>query len=141
MFFYRSPACSFRDLRVWQKAHEFVLAVCSYSESVPDREKYGLAQLRLRPFPFLTILPNASASVALLTRPGFLNTAEGSVEECRYDLSLPQELGYGQSQSLTSTLEKPASCSTRISGRSWLLAPNLPASISGKDINGEASGL
>ena len=43
----RSPARSFRDLRVWQKAHEFVLAVYRYSESFPEREKYGLAhQLR-----------------------------------------------------------------------------------------------
>ena len=35
----RSPARSFRDLRVWQKAHEFVLAVYRYSESFPEREK------------------------------------------------------------------------------------------------------
>src|SRR5262249_29082776 len=43
----RSPARRFRDLRVWQKAHEFVLAVYHYSESFPEREKYGLAhQLR-----------------------------------------------------------------------------------------------
>jgi hypothetical protein len=27
------------DLRVWQKAHEFVLAVYRYSESFPEREK------------------------------------------------------------------------------------------------------
>jgi four helix bundle protein len=43
----RFPARSFRDLRVWQKAHEFVLAVYRYSESFPEREKSGLAhQLR-----------------------------------------------------------------------------------------------
>jgi hypothetical protein len=39
----RSLARSFRDLRVWQKAHEFVLAVYRYSESFPERETYGLA--------------------------------------------------------------------------------------------------
>jgi hypothetical protein len=43
----RSPARTFRDLRVWQKAHEFVLAVYRYSDSFPEREKFGLAhQLR-----------------------------------------------------------------------------------------------
>jgi len=36
------PAHSFRDLRVWQKAHEFVLAVYRYSDSFPEREKFGL---------------------------------------------------------------------------------------------------
>jgi 23S rRNA-intervening sequence protein len=40
----RSAARSLRDLRVWQKAHEFVLAVYRYSESFPEREKYGLGQ-------------------------------------------------------------------------------------------------
>src|SRR6266853_1198887 len=43
----RPPAHSFRDLRVWQKAHEFVLAVYRYSDSFPEREKFGLThQLR-----------------------------------------------------------------------------------------------
>jgi hypothetical protein len=38
----RPAARSFRDLVVWQKAHEFVLAVYRFTESFPDREKYGL---------------------------------------------------------------------------------------------------
>jgi hypothetical protein len=43
----RYPARSFRDLMVWQRAHEFVLAVYRYTESFPERERYGLAhQLR-----------------------------------------------------------------------------------------------
>ena len=57
-------------------------------------------------FPFLPISPRDSVSVALLTRPRFLNMAEGSLEECRYYLILSQDLGYGQSQLLTSTLEE-----------------------------------
>jgi four helix bundle protein len=54
----------------------------------------------------------------------FLNIAEGSVEECRYYLILSQDLGYGQSESLTSTLEETSK---------WLLDPD-------KDIKGEALG-
>src|SRR6266478_5507690 len=43
----RPPAHSFRDLRIWQKALEFVLAVYRYSDSFPQREKFGLVhQLR-----------------------------------------------------------------------------------------------
>ena len=42
----RSPARSFRDLRVWQKAHEFVLAVYRYTESLTGED--GLThQLRM----------------------------------------------------------------------------------------------
>ena len=36
----------------------------------------------------------------------FLNIAEGSLEECRYYLILAQDLGYGQTESLTATLEE-----------------------------------
>ena len=32
--------------------------------------------------------------------------AEGSVEECRYYLILSQDLGYGQTEFLTNTLEE-----------------------------------
>jgi four helix bundle protein len=39
----RPAAQSFRDLRVWQKAHEFALAIYRFTESFPDREKYSLA--------------------------------------------------------------------------------------------------
>ena len=35
-----------------------------------------------------------------------LYMAEGSVEECRYYLILSQDLGYGQTELLTSTLEE-----------------------------------
>jgi four helix bundle protein len=39
-------------------------------------------------------------------KAGFLNIAEGSLEECRYYLILTHDLGYGQTDSLTVTLEE-----------------------------------
>ncbi len=39
----RTPAKSFQDLVVWQKAHQFVLAAYRYSEKFPKSEMYGLA--------------------------------------------------------------------------------------------------
>jgi hypothetical protein len=43
----RAPAKTFRDLIVWQKAHEFVLAVYPFSESFPRKEIFCLcAQFR-----------------------------------------------------------------------------------------------
>jgi four helix bundle protein len=101
----RSPARSFRDLRVWQKAHEFVLAVYRYSESFPEREKYGLAhQLRRAAVSIPANIAFGKRSPPDKAR--FLNIAEGSLEECRYYLILSQDLGYGQTESLTSTLEE-----------------------------------
>ena len=103
----RSPARSFRDLRVWQKSHEFVLAVYRYSESFPEREKYGLAhQLRRAAVSIPAHIAEGFGKRSQAEKARFLNIAEGSVEECRYYLILSQDLGYGQSESLRSTLEK-----------------------------------
>jgi four helix bundle protein len=103
----RSPARSFRDLVVWQKAHAFVLGVYRYTESFPEREKYGLAhQLRRAA---VSIPANIAEGFGKRSRPEkarFLNIAEGSVEECRYYLILSQDLGYGQSESVMSALEE-----------------------------------
>jgi hypothetical protein len=43
----RQPAKSFQDLIVWQKAHQFVLAIYKLSNSFPKSEIYGLtSQIR-----------------------------------------------------------------------------------------------
>lgn len=103
----RSPARSFRDLRVWQKAHEFVLAVYGFSESFPEREKYGLAhQLRRAAVSIPANIAEGFGKRSPADKARFLNMAEGSVEECRYYLILSQDLGYGQTELLTSTLEE-----------------------------------
>jgi four helix bundle protein len=103
----RPPARSFRDLRVWQKAHEFVLAVYRYSESFPEREKYGLAhQLRRAAVSIPANIAEGFGKRSRAEKARFLNIAEGSVEECRYYLILSQDLGYGESESLTATLEE-----------------------------------
>ena len=84
-----------------------MLAVYRYSESIPEREKYGLAHQ----------LPRAAVSIPANIAEGFgkrspaekarfLNIAEGWGEECRYYLIRCQDLGYRQRESLTSTLEK-----------------------------------
>src|SRR5260370_38301420 len=102
-----SPARSFRDLRVWQKAHEFVLAVYRYSESFPEREKYGLAhQLRRAAVSIPANVAEGFGMRSPAEKARFLNIGEGAGEEGRYYLILCQDLGYGQSESLTSTLEE-----------------------------------
>ena len=103
----RSSARSFRDLRVWQKAHGFVLAVYRYSESFPEREKYGLAhQLRRAAVSIPANIAEGFGKRSPAEKARFLNIAEGSVEECRYYLILCQDLGYSQSELLMSTLEE-----------------------------------
>ena len=37
------PARTFEDLRVWRKAHRFVLAIYAFTATFPKHETYGLA--------------------------------------------------------------------------------------------------
>jgi four helix bundle protein len=103
----RPAAKSFRDLVVWQKAHEFVLSVYKFTEAFPKQETYGLSvQLRRAA---VSIPANIAEGFRKRGKPDkarFLNMAEGSLEECRYYLILAEDLGYGQTQKLMNVLEE-----------------------------------
>jgi len=103
----RPAARSFRDLVVWEKAHEFVLTVYRFTESFPDREKFGLAhQMRRAAVSIPANIAEGFAKRSHAEKARFLNIAEGSLEESRYYLILAHDLGYGQTESLMSTLEE-----------------------------------
>ncbi|MCW5976787.1 MAG: four helix bundle protein [Bryobacteraceae bacterium] len=103
----RTAARSFRDLVVWQKAHEFVLAVYRLTGSFPDREKFGLSnQMRRASVSIAANIAEGFGKRSPAEKARFLNIAEGSLEECRYYLILTHDLGYGPTDSLTATLEE-----------------------------------
>ena len=103
----RTAARTFRDLVVWQKAHEFVLAVYRLTASFPDREKFGLShQMRRAAVSIPANIAEGFGKRSQAEKARFLNIAEGSLEECRYYLILTHDLGYGQTDSLMITLEE-----------------------------------
>ena len=103
----RPAAQSFRDLVVWQKAHAFVLAVYRFTESFPDREKFGLThQMRRAAVSIPANIAEGFGKRSPAEKARFLNIAEGSLEECRYYLILAQDLGYGETKSLMGTLDE-----------------------------------
>src|SRR5215813_4827259 len=103
----RSAARSFRDLMVWRKAHEFVLAVYRFTDSFPDREKFGLShQMRRAAVSIPANIAEGFGKRSRAEKARFLNIAEGSLEESRYYLILAHDLGYGQTESLMDTLEE-----------------------------------
>lgn len=103
----RAPAKRFQDLIVWQKAHQFVLAIYRYSEIFPDSEKYGLkSQLRRSA---VSIPANIAEGFKKKTQPDmakFLNIAQGSLEETRYYLILAKDLDYGDAPQISEQLEE-----------------------------------
>ena len=98
----RIAAKSFKELLVWQKAHQLVLAVYRLTDAFPKHELFALtSQVR-----------RAAVSVPANIAEGFrkrgpedkvriFNIAEGSLEEVHYYLILAQDLAYGETAGLT----------------------------------------
>jgi four helix bundle protein len=85
----------FRELKVWQKAHQVVLGVYRHSRAFPSDERFGLtAHLRKS----ATSVPSNIAegcgrdSEKELSR--FMSIAAGSASELEYQLLLAHDLDY-----------------------------------------------
>jgi four helix bundle protein len=103
----RAPAKTFRDLVVWRKAHEFVLAVYKYTAGFPKQETYGLSmQMRRAGVSIAANIAEGFRKKGRADKLRFMNMAEGSIEESRYYLILAQDLGYGQTNELMHSLEE-----------------------------------
>ena len=103
----RAPAKTFRDLVVWQKAHQFVLAVYEYSAGFPRSEAYGLtSQLRRAAVSIPSNIAEGFRRRGDADKVRMLNIAQGSLEECRYYLILASDLKYGDCRDITILLEE-----------------------------------
>jgi four helix bundle protein len=92
----KAPARTFEDLVVWQKAHQFVLAVYCLSQTFPQSEVYGLSsQLRRAAVSIAANIAEGFRKRGKADKLRFLNIAQGSLEESRYYLILSQDLDYG----------------------------------------------
>jgi four helix bundle protein len=90
----RPPARSFRDLLVWQKAHQFVLSVYSFTARFPKTETYGLSiQMRKAAVSIPANIAEGFRRRGKADKVRFLNTSESSLEESRYYLILSEDLG------------------------------------------------
>jgi four helix bundle protein len=86
---------NYKDLKVWEKAHQFTLDVYRVSTSFPKEEVYGLtSQLRRA----ATSIPaNISEGCGKNTKPDFakfLNISLGSANEAEYFVILAKDLKY-----------------------------------------------
>ncbi len=103
----RPSAKTFRDLLVWRKAHEFVLAVYRLTSSFPRSETYGLVlQMRRAAISIPANIAEGFKRRGKTDKARFMNIAEGSLEESRYYLILAQDLGYGKTDAQMKSLEE-----------------------------------
>ncbi len=102
----KAPARSFTDLDVWKNSHACVLEVYRLTETFPNHERYGLTiQLRRSAVSIPANIAEGFRKYTPSDKARFLNTAEGSLEECRYYCILAQDLGYGETAKIREALD------------------------------------
>ncbi len=85
---------SFKDLKVWGKAHKLSLEVYKMTKTFPEDEKFGLiSQVRRSAVSICAnIVEGYMKSTSDFKR--FLSIARGSLEETKYYLILSKDLFY-----------------------------------------------
>lgn len=84
----------FRELRVWEKAHELALPVYRATSEFPRGERYGLtAQIRRASMSIPTNIAEGCGRGSDADFGHFLQIAMGSACETEYQLLLCQDLG------------------------------------------------
>jgi four helix bundle protein len=103
----REAAKDFRDLLVWQKAHQFVLSVYNYSDYFPQKEVCGLTpQFRRAAVAIPASIVEGLCEENKTEKARLMLAARSSLEQCRYYLVLAKDLGYGDHPELLPQLEE-----------------------------------
>lgn len=91
----RKPAQSFKELIVWQKAHQLVPNVYRATKSFPKEEIYGLtSQMRRSSVSVAANISEGFKKKGTADKLKYMNTAQGSLSETDYHLLLANDLGY-----------------------------------------------
>jgi four helix bundle protein len=103
----RQASKSFRDLIVWQKAHELVLGVYHKTQSFPKEEAYALtSQIRRSSMSVAANIAEGFKKKGPRDKVKFYNIAQGSLSETEYFLLLSQDLKYGDMKELMSKADE-----------------------------------
>ncbi len=86
---------SFKEVIAWQKAHAFVIQVYCVTRTFPGEERYGLcSQFQRAAVSIPANIAEGYRKDGMADKLRFLNSAQGSLEECRYYILLSKDLNY-----------------------------------------------
>ena len=98
---------NFRDLKVWEKAHQLTLSTYRATASFPTTEKYGLtSQLRRSAASIPANIAEGCGRDGDRDSSRFLQIGMGSASELEYHLLLSHDLGYLET-SVYDELQRP----------------------------------
>lgn len=96
---------TFKELLVWQKAHELVLLIYKLTEKFPKSELFALvSQIRRAAVSVAANIVEGFRRKTLKDSLNFYHTADASLEEVKYHLLLSKDLNYIDAQSYQATL-------------------------------------
>jgi|SRR3989338_4653729 len=85
----------FRELQVWQKAHESVLNIYRITNNFPKHELFGLtSQIRRSAVSVAANIVEGFKRKSLRDSINFYNIADSSLEETKYYIFLARDLNY-----------------------------------------------
>lgn len=88
-------AHSFEDLIVWQKGHQYVIAIYVVTKQYPKEELFGLVnQLRRAAASITANIAEGFVRTGNREKIRFYNISQGSLEETKNFLILSKDLGY-----------------------------------------------
>ncbi|MEM6979895.1 MAG: four helix bundle protein [Planctomycetota bacterium] len=86
---------NFKDLRVWESAHQFVLALYRHTQHFPSDERFGLtSQIRRAAASVPSNIAEGCGRNGDVELARFCDIAMGSASETEYQLLLARDLGY-----------------------------------------------
>ena len=110
---------SFRDLKVWRKAHELVLHIYRMTKKYPPDEKYGLAsQMRRSALSVAANIVEGFRRISAKESLRFYDIANASLEELRYEVQVARDLEYIMADDLRAANEKLEEVSKMLN--SWI---------------------
>ena len=100
------PIKDFRDLLVWQKAHELSIKIYQLSSSFPQSELYALSsQIKRAAVSVSSNLAEGFGRYSLKEKDQFLSIAHGSLYEVESQIELAKDLLYLKDNEYEETLD------------------------------------
>ncbi|MFA5404098.1 MAG: four helix bundle protein [Ignavibacteria bacterium] len=100
---------SFEDVKLWQKAHNFVLEIYKITKQFPREELYGLtSQIRRSAVSIPANFVEGFKKKSKNDKARFYNISQGSLNETKYYLRLIKDLEYFDTTNLNKELDEIA---------------------------------